>query len=364
MERDNRQAALTQLLEIAAKNGYITFDDIMCCADDYALSIGDFDWLSESAGSRNVIIYDEAPTRAKSEDDEYDDYAQVDYDRTFAEAIELSPELEPLINDIRNIVPPQRGEVRRLKYQVQEGNAHARQRMAEMYMRIAVRIAVSRAKTYDVDLVDTIGDAFVGLLTAIDRYDPDHSGPFISFASLWIYQNISREQSTRNPCIYFPVHRKEWFYTMYPLLKARECTECGDVLKCNKAIEMICQKVQCTQDQAADVLTASLPNLSWEEIIDSDMDYQEQSCSNEDIVGDVEGQDRDKVIREILNKLTDRERAVLIDRYGLDDNVEKTLEQVGQKLGITRERVRQIEVKAFRKLRHPSRSKKLKEFLN
>ena len=127
---------------------------------------------------------------------------------------------------------------------------------------------------------------------------------------------------------------------------------------------MICQKIQCSRAQAADVLTASLPNISWEEVVDSNIDYPEQGRFNEDIVGDVEGQDRSKVIREILNKLTDRERTVLIDRYGLDDDVEKTLEQVGQKLGITRERVRQIEAKAFRKLRHPSRSKKLKEFLN
>ena len=353
MERDNLQAALKQLLTIATANGFVTFDDIMKCADDNSLSLGEFDWLAEAAGSRNVIIYDEAPTRSKSEDDEYDDYAQVDYDHTFAEAIAISPELEPLIDEIRNIVPPQRGEVGRLKYQVQEGNAHARQRMADMYLRIAVRIAVSRAKTYDVDLVDTVGDAFMGLLTAIDRYDPDHSGPFISFASLWIYQNISREQSTRNPCIYFPVHRKEWFYTMYPLLKARGCTECDDVLKCNKVVDMICEKVQCNREQAADVLTASLPNLSWEDIIEGKIDYSEPSYLDESIIENIEGRDRSSVVREILDKLTPRERMVLIDRYGLDDGEEKTLEQVGQKLGVTRERVRQIEAKAFRKLRHP-----------
>lgn len=361
MERDNRQAALRQLLAIASANGFVTFDDIAKCADDHSLSLGQFDWLTDAASSRNVIIYDEAPALSKLDEDDYDDYAQIDYERTFAEAIEMSPELEPLINDIRSIVPPQRGEVMRLKYQVQEGNAHARQRMVEMYLRIAVRIAVSRAKTYDVDLVDTVGDAVLGLLTAIDKYDPDHSGPFISFASLWIYQRISREQSTRNPCIYFPVHRKEWFYTMYPLLKARGCSECDDVLKCSKVVDMICQKIQCRQEQAADVLIASLPNLSWEEIVDSDTDYPELSFFYEDIVEDVEGRDRSKVVREVLNMLNERERTVLIDRFGLDDGVEKTLEQVGKKLGVTRERVRQIEAKAFRKLLHPTRLKKLKD---
>ena len=364
MERDNRQVALKQLLDIATANGFVTFDDIMKCADDNSLSIGEFDWLADAAGSRNVIIYDEAPSRSKLEDDEYDDFAQIDYDRTFAEAIEMSPELEPLINDIRNIVPPQRGEVGRLKYQVQEGNAHARQRMAEMYLRIAVRIAVSRAKTYDVELVDTVGDAFLGLLTAIDKYDPDYSGPFASFASLWIYQNISREQSTRNPCIYFPVHRKEWFYTMYPLLKERGCTECKDVLKCDKVVDMICQKVQCIREQAVDVLTASLPNLSWEAITEDETDYLEQGCFVGDVEENTEAQELRQTIREILNKLSERERTVLIDRYGLDGGEEKTLEQVGQKFGVTRERVRQIEAKALRKLQHPTRAKKLKDYLN
>ena len=70
MEKDNRQAALNQLLAIAASNGYVTFDDIMRCADDNSLSIGEFDWLAETAGSRNVIIYDEAPKPVSSDDDD------------------------------------------------------------------------------------------------------------------------------------------------------------------------------------------------------------------------------------------------------------------------------------------------------
>lgn len=211
MEKDNRQAALNQLLAIAASNGYITFDDIMRCADDNSLSIGEFDWLAETAGSRNVIIYDEAPKPVSSDDDDYDDYAQIDYEQTFSEAIEMAPGIKALIESIRSIMPPQRGEVGRLKYQVREGNTHARKRMIEMYLRIAVRIAVSRAKAYNLDLEETVGDAFIGLMIAVDKYDPDHSGPFVSFASLWIYQNISREQSTCNPNMYFPVHRKELF---------------------------------------------------------------------------------------------------------------------------------------------------------
>ena len=78
MERDNRQAAFKQLLAIAASNGYVTFDDIMHCADDNSLSIGEFDWLAEAVGARNIIIYDETPKPVNSNEDDYDDYAQID----------------------------------------------------------------------------------------------------------------------------------------------------------------------------------------------------------------------------------------------------------------------------------------------
>lgn len=351
MERENRQAALKQLLAIAASNGYATFDDIMRCADDNFLSIGEFDWLAEMAGSRNVIIYDEDPKSVSSDDDDYDDYAQIDYERTFAEAIEMAPGIEALIDNIRSIMPPQRSEVGQLKYQVREGNTHARERMIEMYLRVAVRIAVSRAKAYNLDLEETVGDAFIGLMIAVDKSDPDYSGPFVSFASLWIYQNISREQSTCNPNIYFPVHRKEWFYTMYPLLKARGCTDCDQILQCEKVIDMICEKVKCERDQGRDVLTASLPCLSLDELAEADVDDKRYSYSDDEMIEKVESNARTEAVHKALSVLREREREILTDRYGLKDGAEKTLEQVGQKYHLTRERIRQIEIKALRKLR-------------
>lgn len=351
MERDNRQNALNQLVVIAASNGYVTFDDIMRCADDNSLSIGEFDWLAETAGSRNIIIYDEAPKPIVSGDDDYDDYAQIDYERTFAEAVEMAPEIETLIETVRSIMPPQRGEVGRLKYQIKEGNVHARERMIEMYLRIAIRIAVARAKEYNIDLEETISDAFIGLIIAVDKYAPDFSGPFVSFASLWIYQNISREQSTCNPNIYFPVHRKEWFFTMYPLLKAHGCTHCDQILQCEKVIDMICEKIKCERLQAQDVLTASLSSLSLDELSETDAYNERYSYSDDEMIEKVEFNMRAEAVHKALSKLLKREREVLIDRYGLRDGDEKTLEQVGRKYCVTRERIRQIENKALRKLR-------------
>ena len=350
MERENRQSALKQLLEIAAANGYVTFDDILKCADDHSLSIGDVDWLSSMVGARNVIIYDNAPATVQAnEDDDFDDYAQVDYEHTFSEAIELCPELSPTIEAIRRIMPPQWGEVKRLKYQVKEGNQHARQRLIEMYLRLSVRIAVSRAKAYDLDLADTVGDAFVGLLLAVDKYDPDKSGPFVSFASMWIYQNIAREQSTCNPNVYFPVHRKEWYFTMYPIMKARGCIECDELPYCNKAIEMICDKISCDSDQAKDVIMAVQSCLDISEY--ESTDHPSVVISEDDAIGTVETSIRREMLLEILDTLTERQRNVIMERYGFNNQKEKTLEDLGQIYHLTRERIRQIEATAMRKLR-------------
>ena len=139
-----------------------------------------------------------------------------------------------MIDEIRLIRPPQFRELSGIIYQAKEGNEYARNRIVEMHLRMAVRIGLQRAEQYDADLVDCIGDACVGLHTAVERYDPDTSGPFGSYASLRMLQNISREQKTQRPDVYYPVHKKEQYYTMYPILRNRGCTACDKVWVCRK----------------------------------------------------------------------------------------------------------------------------------
>lgn len=368
MEQGNRQEALVRLLNIAAVKGYVTFDDIFDCSNEFGLSFGAFDWLSENIATRSIIIYDEDPSSLDSDNSDYDDYAQIDYEETFQRVIEVEPNLEALIEEIRNTKPPQRGEVGQLKYQVKEGNEHARQRMIEMYMRIAVRIALQRSMDYDTDLEATLGDAFVGLIIAVDKYDPDHSGPFVSYASMWIYQNITREQRPQNTNLYFPAHRKELYYSSYPLLKRRGCTECECLSECKKAREMVQAKIDGNEDQVEDVITASLPALPLhqiaKEIRRSDYIYEttgekiisiaERSlcCSDEDVIKYASATLQRERLMDLLDELPERTELILRARWGLDDGQERTLEEVGQMFNLTRERIRQIEAKALRKLQN------------
>lgn len=384
MGRDNRQEALAYLLGQAEKQGYVTFDNIMDCADANSLPIKDFDWLTSAITTRGIIVYDEAPTSrtiSNQDDDDFDDYAQSDYEAVYNRIIELEPNLEDFVTAVRNIVPPQWREFSKLKYQVFEGNQHARDRMIEMHLRIALRIALQRAETYDMDIVDAVGEACVGLITAVDKYDPDTNGPFGSYAAMWVLQNISRRQPTRRPLMYYPVHKKDPFFSAYPTLK-----ECGyinepELFEKEDAIQLLSNRLSFTKEQTEDVLAAATPFESFEELYS-------MFCENIDVFEKDESEDEMEIqmprelitendlddqvaatmlkdqLDEVLNTLTDRERKVLDLRYGLTDGEEKTLEEVGQEFNVTRERVRQIEAKALRKLRHPSRSRKLRDYID
>lgn len=381
MSEDVRQDAYEKLLSIAEKQGYLTLDDIMDIAGESALPLNDVDWLSNSVITRGILVYDEKPHKENivTADEEYDDFAQTDYNAMFERIVKTEPSLAMFVNEIKNIKPPQAGELNRLIYQAQEGNTYARNRIAKMHLRVALKIALQRAEQFEADLIDCVGDACVGLLTAIDRYDPSANGAFLSYASLWMLQNISREQPSQRPQVYYPVHKKEQYFTMYPMLRKEGCVDCKKILECRKVRELICKRLECSNEQTQDVIWQIIPFISYEQLIEEmffsyhnifekhyDKDGIRFVCDllkyddSEDIVI---YEDMKKTIGHILNTLKERESAVLRRRFGFIDGRERTLEEIGKEFGITRERVRQIEVKALRKLRHPSRSIYMRGYL-
>lgn len=379
---DNRQSAYENLIALADRQGYVTFDNIMDCAEEYSLPIQDFDWLSNSITTRGILVYSEAPSHsASSDEDEFDDFAQSDYDAVYDRIIELSPSLDSFVSFVRSILPPQWEEIRQLAYQIVDGNAYARDRMIEMHLRLALRIGLQRAEAYDMDIEDAVGYACVGLVTAVDKYDPDTSGAFASYAALWILQNISREQSTQRPLVYYPVYKKENYFTMYPLLKVHGCIGCDKLRDCADAISMARKKIGCSVDEAKSILEQMIPDDWVEDLLELYTDENEEYYPRDINIGELFSNlstgtiitDEDslfavqqKMLQEgvgsVLSKLTSREERVLRLRYGFDGH-ERTLEEVGAEFNVTRERIRQIEAKALRKLRRPIYSKVLKEYL-
>ena len=382
------ESALANLIQLSSEKGFLVFDDIYDVADRWNLSIRDVDYLSSSIATRGILVYDEAPVTnaAGSSEDDYDDYAQRDYEAVFNRVIELDPGLEDFINTVRAVVPPQTREMDQLKYQVQEGNLYARERVIQMHLRFAVRIALQRAELYDCEIADTLQEACVGLITAVDRYDPDSSGPFGSYASLWILQNIGRAQATQRPAVYYPVHKKEGYFTMYPILKENGYLD-SDIWTNPEVRRLIQDRLGCGVDQAEDIIKQSMPIESLNDIYemflnniekdDIQIDVYENNIENEvqqdiiqsinsdafywndDVYEEIEQGTLREILENLMGDLTNREQMVLKARYGFDDGIEKTLEEVGKTFCITRERVRQIESKAKRKLSHPTRLRKL-----
>ena len=159
MENKNGiDSALANLIQLSSEKGFLLFDDIYDIADKWNLSIRDVDYLSCSIVAREILVYDEAPVTkvSGSSEDDYDDYAQRDYEAVFNRVVELDPGLKNFINAVRTVVPPQAHEMDQLKYQVQEGNLYARERVIQMHLRVAVRIALQRAETYDREIADTL----------------------------------------------------------------------------------------------------------------------------------------------------------------------------------------------------------------
>ena len=368
MENENREYAYQHLIKLSEQQGYVLFDDIMETADTWSLSIQDVDWLSNSITTRGILVYDTVlATAGIDDDDDVDDFAQCDYDAVFNRVIEIDPSLRSFMSDVRNIKPPQNREMDQLKYQVQEGNLYARQRVIEMHLRFAVHIALQRVEEYDCEMADTLQEACVGLIYAVDKYDPDSSGAFDSYASLWILQNVSRTQPSQRPTMYYPVHKKEGYFTMYPILKSNGYLfDQDDLMLLEEARNLIQTRLQCTEYQAQDIINQCLTMKSLEEvypIVLKNMDFYERHniytyrinyeafYYEDESFEKLERRFLREKIEELISGLKPREQQVIRERFGFDDEEGKTLEEVGISLGVTRERVRQIESKALRKLK-------------
>ena len=381
MENKNGfESALAHLIQLSSEKGFLIFDDIYDAADKWGLSIREVDYLSSSIATRGILVYDDEPVTNvadSSSEDDYDDFAQRDYETVFDRVIELDPGLEDFINAVRAVVPPQAREMGQLKYQVQEGNLHARERVIQMHLRVAVRIALQRAETYDSEIADILQEACIGLVTAADRYDPDSSGPFGSYASLWILQNIGRAQATQRPAVYYPVHKREGYFTMYPILKENGYLD-SYIWTDAEVRKLIQERLGCGINQAEDIINQSMPIESLEDIYEMFLENSEKNeipeygfqninsdafYWNDDIYEEIGQRELREILEDLMRELTKREKEVLKARYGFEDGVEKTLEEVGQMFGVTRERIRQIEAKALRKLSHPTIIKKLEDFL-
>ena len=362
------------LLGLAAQQGYLTFDDILNASEAFSLSVTEVDFLSEAIQLRGIIVYESAPQIGQSSqsDDDVLDYSRTDYDAIFEELLDLAPQLKHLVDEIKSFPAPQWGEVNQLARQIAEGNQFARDRMIMLYMRSVLKIALSMTKQYDLDIEDAVSSGFIGLMNAVDRYDPSGFSAFHSYASLWIQQGIQRDCNPVWIDFYFPAHYKEKMFRVIQRYEQYTTGEEHDSDEYNSLIERISDELELPTADVVKTLSSyfvqKYGKQSTEMIIEME-NSDEELLPNELIGNDEEvfdalfQKDLTAKVDTVLSTLTEREAKVVRMRNGIGYRAPMTLEEIGSIMNVTRERIRQIEAKAMRKLSHPSRKKKLEGYL-
>ena len=252
-------------------------------------------------------------------------------------------------------------EEKELAIAVENGDLEAKQRLAEANLRLVVSIA-KRYVGRGMQFLDLIQEGNMGLMKAVDKFDYSKGFKFSTYATWWIRQAITRAIADQARTIRIPVHMVE---TINKLV--REQRNLLQELGQDPTPEQIAERMDMTPDKVREILKIAQEPVSLETPIgEEDNSHLGDFIEDEVIENPVDYTTR-VVLREqldeVLDTLTDREENVLRLRFGLDDGKMRTLEDVGKVFNVTRERIRQIEAKALRKLRHPSRSKQLKDFI-
>ena len=252
-------------------------------------------------------------------------------------------------------------EEKELAIAVENGDLEAKQRLAEANLRLVVSIA-KRYVGRGMQFLDLIQEGNMGLMKAVDKFDYSKGFKFSTYATWWIRQAITRAIADQARTIRIPVHMVE---TINKLVREQRnlLQEVGQ----DPTPEQIAERMDMTPDKVREILKIAQEPVSLETPIGEEDDSHLGDFIEDEVIENPVDYTTRVVLREqldeVLDTLTDREENVLRLRFGLDDGKMRTLEDVGKVFNVTRERIRQIEAKALRKLRHPSRSKQLKDFI-
>jgi RNA polymerase primary sigma factor len=350
------QTTVEKLYAIYTEQGFLREEEALSVMSAVGVSLVGINRVTDRLMELGVIFSDDAI----SDDDEDNDRAQTDYEAIYAEILEIAPGQRVLVDYIHDVRPPQNREWRPLITQMNSGNEYAFGRLFDMYLRVVVKIALRFHKYEGFELDDAIQEGSMGLIRAIRQYDSSRHGNLGSYLPLWIQQYISRAVADKGRTIRLPVHT----YEIVQRLKTSR-KKLYDMAGIEPSYAKIAEDAGTSMETAMKLIEATQEPVSLENILEND-DNEEiifkyfSIPSFEEEMVDASLAEK---LRELLSTLTSKEARVLSLRFGLDDGRERTLEAVGGIFRVTRERVRQIEDKALRKLRHPSRVKHITDFI-
>ena len=355
---DERKSAL---VELGKKKGYVTYEELANELKGLDIDADSLDDLYNVLLENRIDIISEDEEVSGTENIVLESPDKILEDLGSSKDIKISDPVRMYLKEIGRINLLTSDEEFEYAKLANQGDEHAKSMLAESNLRLVVSIAkryVGRGMLF----LDLIQEGNIGLMKAVEKFDPGKGYKFSTYATWWIRQAITRAIADQARTIRIPVHMVETINKL-----ARVQRQLTQELNREPTDEEIAKKLGVSLDKVREVYKISQDPVSLETPIGEEDDSHlgdfikdERTMSPEEYatVGMLKEE-----LSGVLLTLTEREEKVLRLRFGLDDGQCRTLEEVGQIFNVTRERIRQIEAKALRKLRHPSRSRKLKDFL-
>ncbi len=343
---------IQELLAFYDGKKFVKSDEIMDRIEKHKITPEEIEQIYNAFNEKNIEIIES-----------YDDIASRDNDllNQLEKEVSMDDPVKVYLKDIGKVALLSGDEEAELAEKMMQGDEFAKKRLSEANLRLVVSIA-KRYVGRGMHLLDLIQEGNLGLMKAVEKFDYTKGFKFSTYATWWIRQAITRAIADQARTIRIPVHMVE---TINKLIKVSR--QLLQDLGREPTPEEIAEVMGISVEKVVEIQTIAQDPVSLETPIGEEEDSNlgtfiedEKSASPSDVVAFAMLR---KQLISILDTLTPREEKVLRLRYGIDDGKPRTLEEVGKEFNVTRERIRQIEAKALRKLRHPSRSKKLKEYL-
>ena len=344
-----------ELVKLGKEQGYITYENLAAALKGLDLDADSLDDLYNVFNENNIPVVSEEETDGGSEKILLDD-------NTLTKDLNINDPVRMYLKEIGQIKLLTNEEELDLADRIIAGDEEAKTILAEANLRLVVSIAkryVGRGMLF----LDLIQEGNIGLMKAVEKFDVSKGYKFSTYATWWIRQAITRAIADQARTIRVPVHMVETINKL-----ARIQRQLTLELNREPSEEELAKKMNTSVDKIREIYKISQEPVSLETPIGEEDDSHlgdfikdEHNMSPEEYATNEMLKDE---ISDILLTLTEREEKVIRLRFGLEDGKARTLEEVGQLFGVTRERIRQIEAKALRKLRHPSRSRKLRDYLD